>query len=121
RVPPRLPGCLPRRAMAAMALACEPRLLIADEPPTALDVTIQAQILTLLDSLKREFKMAVLLITHDMGVIAGRADRVCVMYAGKIVEEAPIDDLFARTQHPYTEALLQSIPTPDHHQSEPLY
>ena len=119
--PHQLSGGLRQRVMIAMALACEPRLLIADEPTTALDVTIQAQILTLLDSLKREFKMAVLLITHDMGVIAGRADRVCVMYAGKIVEEAPIDDLFARTQHPYTEALLQSIPKPDQDQSEPLY
>ena len=117
----QLSGGLRQRVMIAMALACEPRLLIADEPTTALDVTIQAQILTLLDSLKREFKMAVLLITHDLGVIAGRADRVCVMYAGKIVEEAPIDALFSATQHPYAEALLQSIPKPDQDQSEPLY
>jgi peptide/nickel transport system ATP-binding protein len=119
--PHQLSGGLRQRVMIAMALACEPRLLIADEPTTALDVTIQAQILTLLDTLKREFKMAVLLITHDLGVIAGRADRVCVMYAGKIVEQAPIDELFTSTQHPYAEALLQSIPKPDQDQSEPLY
>ncbi len=119
--PHQLSGGLRQRVMIAMALACEPKLLIADEPTTALDVTIQAQILTLLDVLKREFKMAVLLITHDLGVIAGRADRVCVMYAGKIVEQADIEALFSHTQHPYTEALLQSIPKPDQDQSEPLY
>ena len=119
--PHQLSGGLRQRVMIAMALACEPKLLVADEPTTALDVTIQAQILTLLDNLKREFRMAVLLITHDLGVIAGRADRVCVMYAGKIVEVAPIDELFERTQHPYTEALLQSIPKPNQDQSEPLY
>jgi len=119
--PNQLSGGLRQRVMIAMALACEPKLLIADEPTTALDVTIQAQILTLLDSLKREFRMAVLLITHDMGVIAGRADRVCVMYAGKIVEEAPIDELFEQRHHPYTDALLQSIPKVDQDQSEPLY
>jgi peptide/nickel transport system ATP-binding protein len=119
--PHQLSGGLRQRVMIAMALACEPKLLIADEPTTALDVTIQAQILTLLDNLKREFRMAVLLITHDLGVIAGRADRVCVMYAGKIVEEAPIDQLFEHTHHPYAEALLQSIPKPNQDQSEPLY
>ena len=119
--PHQLSGGLRQRVMIAMALACEPKLLIADEPTTALDVTIQAQILTLLDTLKREFKMAVLLITHDLGVIAGRADRVCVMYAGKIVEKSPINELFAETHHPYAEALLQSIPKPDQDQSEPLY
>jgi peptide/nickel transport system ATP-binding protein len=119
--PHQLSGGLRQRVMIAMALACEPKLLIADEPTTALDVTIQAQILSLLDSLKREFQMAVLLITHDLGVIAGRADRVAVMYAGKIVEEAPIEQLFYNTQHPYAEALLQSIPKPDQQQSDPLY
>ena len=119
--PHQLSGGLRQRVMIAMALACEPKLLIADEPTTALDVTIQAQILSLLDSLKREFRMAVLLITHDLGVIAGRADRVAVMYAGKIVEEAPIEPLFSNTHHPYTEALLQSIPKPDQQQAEPLY
>jgi peptide/nickel transport system ATP-binding protein len=119
--PHQLSGGLRQRVMIAMALACEPKLLIADEPTTALDVTIQAQILTVLDSLKRDFKMAILLITHDLGVIAGRADRVCVMYAGKIVEESPIDDLFSNTHHPYAEALLQSIPKPNQDQSELLY
>jgi peptide/nickel transport system ATP-binding protein len=119
--PHQLSGGLRQRVMIAMALACEPKLLIADEPTTALDVTIQAQILSLLDSLKREFKMAILLITHDLGVIAGRADRVCVMYAGKIVEEAGIEELFSNVRHPYTEALLQSIPKPDQDQSEALY
>jgi peptide/nickel transport system ATP-binding protein len=119
--PHQLSGGLRQRVMVAMALACEPKLLIADEPTTALDVTIQAQILTLLDGLKREFNLAVLLITHDLGVIAGRADRVCVMYAGKIVEEAPTDELFENTHHPYAEALLQSIPKPNQDQSEPLY
>jgi peptide/nickel transport system ATP-binding protein len=119
--PHQLSGGLRQRVMIAMALACEPKLLIADEPTTALDVTIQAQILSLLDSLKREFKMAILLITHDLGVIAGRADRVAVMYAGKIVEEAEIEELFAQVRHPYTEALLQSIPKVDQDQSQPLY
>ena len=119
--PHQLSGGLRQRVMIAMALACEPKLLIADEPTTALDVTIQAQILSLLDSLKREFKMAILLITHDMGVIAGRADRVAVMYAGKIVEEAGIEELFSTVRHPYTEALLQSIPKADQDQSQPLY
>ncbi len=119
--PHQLSGGLRQRVMIAMALACEPKLLIADEPTTALDVTIQAQILTLLDNLKREFRMAVLLITHDLGVIAGRADRVAVMYAGKIVEEAPIEPLFYDSRHPYAEALLQSIPKPDQQQTQPLY
>ncbi len=119
--PHQLSGGLRQRVMIAIALACEPKLLIADEPTTALDVTIQAQILSLLDSLKREFKMAILLITHDLGVIAGRADRVSVMYAGKIVENASIEELFKSTRHPYTEALLQSIPKPDQDQSQPLY
>jgi oligopeptide/dipeptide ABC transporter ATP-binding protein len=119
--PHQLSGGLRQRVMIAMALACEPKLLIADEPTTALDVTIQAQILSLLDSLKREFKMAILLITHDLGVIAGRADRVAVMYAGKIVEEAGIEELFSQVRHPYTEALLQSIPKADQDQSQPLY
>ncbi len=119
--PHQLSGGLRQRVVIAMALATEPRLLIADEPTTALDVTIQAQILSLLDTLKREFKMAILLITHDLGVIAGRADRVCVMYAGKIVEQAGVEALFSTVHHPYTEALLQSIPRPNQDQSEPLY
>jgi len=97
--------------MIAIALACEPKLLIADEPTTALDVTIQAQILDLIDELRDRLKMAVLLITHDMGVIAGRTDRVMVMYAGKIVESAPTRSLFSEMRHPYSEALLDSIPS----------
>ncbi len=96
--------------MIAIALSCEPKLLIADEPTTALDVTIQAQILALLDDLKARLGMAVLLITHDMGVVAGRADRVNVMYAGRIVETAPTSPLFSHMHHPYTQSLLGSIP-----------
>jgi peptide/nickel transport system ATP-binding protein len=108
--PHRLSGGLRQRAMIAMALACEPKLLIADEPTTALDVTIQAQILDLIGELKRETGMGVLLITHDLGVVAQHAQRVAVMYAGRIVEQAPIGDLFAIPQHPYTRGLLASIP-----------
>ena len=96
--------------MIAIALACDPKVLIADEPTTALDVTIQAQILALLDDLKARLGMAILLITHDMGVVAGRADRVNVMYAGRIVETAPTSPLFKHMRHPYTQALLGSIP-----------
>jgi peptide/nickel transport system ATP-binding protein len=112
--PHQLSGGLRQRVMIAMALASEPQLLIADEPTTALDVTIQAQILDLLDDLRQRLQMSVILITHDMGVIAGRADRVLVMYAGKIAESAGTGALFAQTMHPYTEALLQSIPRLDH-------
>ncbi|HVB14782.1 MAG TPA: ABC transporter ATP-binding protein [Candidatus Dormibacteraeota bacterium] len=108
--PHQLSGGLRQRVMIAMALSCDPKLLIADEPTTALDVTIQLQILELLYELKQRLGMAVLLITHDMGVIAGRADRVNVMYAGKIVEAAPTIELFESMRHPYTEALLASIP-----------
>ena len=108
--PHRLSGGLRQRAMIAMALACEPRLLIADEPTTALDVTIQAQILDLIGELKRETGMGVLQITHDLGVVAQHAQRVAVMYAGRIVEQAPIGRLFASPQHPYTRGLLASIP-----------
>jgi oligopeptide/dipeptide ABC transporter ATP-binding protein len=108
--PHQLSGGLRQRVMIAVALACEPRVLIADEPTTALDVTIQAQILALLDRLKSELGMATLLITHDMGVVAGRADRVNVMYAGRIVETAPTQALFSSMRHPYTQALLGSIP-----------
>jgi peptide/nickel transport system ATP-binding protein len=111
--PHQLSGGLRQRVMIAMALACEPKLLIADEPTTALDVTIQAQILALLDDLKSRLGMAMLLITHDMGVIAGHADRVNVMYAGRLVEEASTDTLFAHMHHPYTQALLGSIPRLD--------
>jgi peptide/nickel transport system ATP-binding protein len=108
--PHQLSGGLRQRIMIAMALACEPKLLIADEPTTALDVTIQAQILALLDDLKQRLGMSILLITHDMGVIAGHADRVNVMYAGRIVETAETGELFAHMNHPYTQALLASIP-----------
>jgi oligopeptide/dipeptide ABC transporter ATP-binding protein len=109
--PHQLSGGLRQRVMIAMALACEPKLLIADEPTTALDVTIQAQILTLLRDLKDRLGMAMLLITHDMGVIAGHADRVNVMYAGRVSETADAAELFESMHHPYTQALLASIPT----------
>ena len=108
--PHQLSGGMRQRVMIAMALACDPELLIADEPTTALDVTIQAQILELLDELRRSRKLAVLLITHDLGVVAEVADRVCVMYTGKIVEESPVDELFADPKHPYTRGLLRSVP-----------
>jgi peptide/nickel transport system ATP-binding protein len=108
--PHHLSGGLRQRVAIAMALACEPKILIADEPTTALDVTIQSQILTLLDDLKERLNLGLLLITHDMGVIAGRADRVMVMYAGRIVEQAGTAALFRESRHPYTEALLESIP-----------
>jgi len=108
--PHQLSGGLRQRVMIAMALACEPKLLVADEPTTALDVTIQAQILDLLDSLRERLGMAIILITHDMGVIAGRTDRVLVMYAGKIIESTTTSELFHRMRHPYSEALLASVP-----------
>jgi peptide/nickel transport system ATP-binding protein len=108
--PHQLSGGMRQRVMIAMALACEPKLLIADEPTTALDVTIQKQILELIDSLRQRLGMAVILVTHDLGVIAGRADRVAVMYAGRIVETAPTDVLFSRPRHPYTEALFEALP-----------
>src|SRR5471030_938698 len=101
--PHELSGGLRQRVMIAMGLACEPKLLIADEPTTALDVTIQAQILDLIDELRERLRMAVVLITHDMGVIAGRASRVMVMYAGKVVESATTEEIFAAPRHPYTE------------------
>ena len=107
--------------MIAIALACEPKLLIADEPTTALDVTIQAQILDLIDDLRERLRWPCLLITHDMGVIAGRTDRVMVMYAGKIVEGASTPKLFAQMRHPYAEALLDSIPKMDQDARSPLY
>jgi oligopeptide/dipeptide ABC transporter ATP-binding protein len=119
--PHQLSGGLRQRVMIAIALACSPKLLIADEPTTALDVTIQAQILDLLDSLRRDLKMAVILITHDLGVIAARANRVMVMYAGKIVEGAGTDELFASMRHPYAEALFRSIPRIDHDRSRALF
>ena len=108
--PHRLSGGMRQRVMIAMAVACAPKLLIADEPTTALDVTIQAQVLGLLDRLKRELGMTVLLITHDLGVVAEWANRVVVMYAGNKVEEGPVDNLFEQPLHPYTEGLLEAIP-----------
>ena len=110
--PHELSGGMRQRVMIAMALACEPRLLIADEPTTALDVTIQAQILDLLRRLQQEMSMSVLLITHDLGIVAEYTSHVLVMYAGKIVESAPVVDLFASPRHPYTLGLLESIPKP---------
>ncbi|MCX7962742.1 MAG: ABC transporter ATP-binding protein, partial [Burkholderiales bacterium] len=111
--PHQFSGGMRQRAMIAMALACNPKLLIADEPTTALDVTIQAQILELLAEMKARFGMAVMLITHAMGVIAETAERVVVMYAGKVVEEAPVHALFAAPRHPYTQGLIRSIPRLD--------
>jgi oligopeptide transport system ATP-binding protein len=111
--PHQLSGGMRQRVMIAMALCCTPQLLVADEPTTALDVTVQAQILDLLRRLKREFGMAIMLITHDLGVVAEMCERVVVMYAGRVVEEADVFSLFARPLHPYTEGLLASIPRLD--------
>jgi oligopeptide/dipeptide ABC transporter ATP-binding protein len=118
--PHELSGGLRQRVMIAMALVCDPKLLIADEPTTALDVTIQAQILDLIDDLREKLKMAVVLITHDMGVIAGRTDRVVVMYAGRVAEEATTKVLFEKMRHPYSEALLASVPKIDQDPDETL-
>ena len=109
--PHEFSGGMRQRAMIAMALSCNPKVLIADEPTTALDVTIQAQIMDLLKEIKEETDTAIILITHDLGVVAGMADRVAVMYAGKIVETGTVEDVFYRNAHPYTQALLKSLPT----------
>jgi peptide/nickel transport system ATP-binding protein len=111
--PHQFSGGMRQRVMIAMAISCRPQLLIADEPTTALDVTIQAQILELLGELKARFGMAILLITHAMGVVAETAQRVAVMYAGMVIEEAPVDALFSRPLHPYTQGLIRSIPRID--------
>jgi oligopeptide transport system ATP-binding protein len=108
--PHEFSGGMRQRVMIAMAIACQPKLLIADEPTTALDVTIQAQIINLLRQLKREFGMSIIIITHDLGVVAQIADRIAVMYAGRIVENAPVKTIFEHPQHPYTKALIASIP-----------
>ncbi|MEX5729706.1 oligopeptide/dipeptide ABC transporter ATP-binding protein [Rhodovulum iodosum] len=108
--PHQFSGGMRQRVMIAIALACDPEVLIADEPTTALDVTIQAQILELMKELRQRLGMAVIWITHDLGVIAGIADRVIVMYGGQVVEQAPVKELFANPQHPYTRALLQTVP-----------
>src|SRR5664280_1406516 len=108
--PHQLSGGMRQRAMIAMAMACHPQLMLADEPTTALDVTIQAQILALINALKRDMGTSVILITHDLGVIAENAQQVAIMYAGKFVEYADVKDLFSHPLHPYTEGLLHSIP-----------
>jgi oligopeptide/dipeptide ABC transporter ATP-binding protein len=118
--PHQMSGGMRQRVMIAMALACEPKLLIADEPTTALDVTIQAQILELMRELRRELGMAILLITHDLGVVAEMCDDVAVMYAGRVVERGSAEAVFRTPQHPYTEALLHSIPVLGSTQAEPL-
>ena len=108
--PHEFSGGMRQRVMIAMAIACKPKLLIADEPTTALDVTIQAQILRLFRRFKNELGVSIIIITHDLGVVAQLADRICVMYAGRIVETASVEDIFERPQHPYTQALVASIP-----------
>ena len=118
--PHQLSGGMRQRVMIAMALSCNPKLLIADEPTTALDVTVQAQILELMKDLRERLGMSILLITHDLGVVAEMVDEVAVMYAGRIVERGPVAEVFAEPQHPYTEALLRSIPLLGMRYTEPL-
>jgi oligopeptide transport system ATP-binding protein len=119
--PHQFSGGMRQRVMIAMALSCRPELLIADEPTTALDVTIQAQILDLVATLRRETGTSVILITHDLGIVAGMTDRIVVMYAGKVFESAPTPSLFARPGNPYTKGLLLSVPNPAHEEGKALY
>ena len=119
--PHEFSGGMRQRVMIAMALSCDPELLIADEPTTALDVTIQAQILELIRDLKERMGTSVILITHDLGVVAGMTDKIVVMYAGKVFEQAPTRELFARPANPYTKGLLKSVPDPAHEQGKELY
>ncbi len=119
--PHEFSGGMRQRVMIAMALSCDPELLIADEPTTALDVTIQAQILELIKDLKARMGTSVILISHDLGVVAGMTDHMIVMYAGKVFEQAPTADLFARPANPYTKGLLRSVPDPAHEHGLPLY
>lgn len=118
--PHEFSGGMRQRVMIAIALACNPKLLIADEPTTALDVTIQAQILDLMKTLQKKMDTSIILITHDLGVVAEMCDRVIVMYAGKVVETGTVDDIFYRPQHPYTKGLLRSVPRLDLNKDEPL-
>jgi oligopeptide transport system ATP-binding protein len=119
--PHELSGGMRQRVMIAMALSCDPELLIADEPTTALDVTIQAQILELIKGLKARLGTSVILITHDLGVVAGMTDKIIVMYAGKVFEKAPTERLFSTPANPYTKGLLKSVPDPAHEQGKALY
>ena len=119
--PHEFSGGMRQRVMIAMALSCKPELLIADEPTTALDVTIQAQILELIKKLKEETGTSVILITHDLGVVAGMTDNIIVMYAGKVFEQAPTKELFATPANPYTKGLLKSVPDPAHEEGKDLY
>ena len=119
--PHEFSGGMRQRVMIAMALSCEPELLIADEPTTALDVTIQAQILELIKDLRKDLGTSVILITHDLGVVAGMTDKIIVMYAGKVFESAPTMELFSNPANPYTKGLLKSVPDPAHEEGTPLY